>query len=273
MTNNLACSNLSKCLHLANAVCVWLILGGASLNAGPPLITDDSGTPGIGGWEVNFSHSIERTNSQFLMLTPLVDINYGLLENDQWKIEFPVIFVDPVGLDERWGVGDIEIGWKYRFLEEDDRGFVASIYPQMVIPTADAGGINQASLGSGFYEMFLPLEVGKQFFDDTLLIYGEVGYNIVLDSMGTNEWSYGVAFQHEHSDRLQLMFEVGGVVAEGSNSTDFAFFNGGWKYTLNDQWSFIGSAGRSFRERRSGAPTLLTFLGLQFTISGKTLDE
>ncbi len=46
---------------------------------------------------------------------------------------------------------------------------------------------------------------------------------------------------------------------------DFAFFNGGLKYVLTDRWTLIGSAGRSFRNGRSGSPVLMTFLGLQFT--------
>ncbi len=60
---------------------------------------------------------------------------------------------------------------------------------------------------------------------------------------------------------------------EGSDDPDYGFFNAGWKYELNDRWSFIGSAGRSFRHRRSGAPDLLTFLGFQFTLAGKDEDE
>lgn len=246
---------------------------GSSVLAGPPLITDDSETPGRGGWEINISHNIERTKDEFLMLTPLLDINYGLLENDQWKIEFPMIFVGPADAEERWGAGDIEVGWKYRFWNEEDRPLMASIYPQLLIPTADDGSsppatIEQVALGDGFTELFLPFEFGKHFLDEKLFVYGEVGYNVVLDHDGANEWFYGVAFGWAHSDRLELLFEVGGVACEGSSDPDYAFFNGGWKYELNDRWSFIGSVGRSFRERGSGAPDLLTFVGLQLTLPG-----
>ena len=69
------------------------------------------------------------------------------------------------------------------------------------------------------------------------------------------------------------MFEVGGIAPEGSGEQDYAFFNGGWTYALNDRWSFIGSVGRSFRQRRSGAADLLTFVGFQFTIGGEENDE
>jgi hypothetical protein len=251
------------------ALCAGMAFSCSSL-AGPPLVTDDSDTPGRGGWEINISHNIERTKDELIMLSPLIDINYGLLENDQWKIEFPVLFVDPVDADERWGPGDIEVGWKYRFWDEEDRPFMASVYPQALIPTADGGGefpggLEEGALGDGFFELFLPVEVGKHFCGDRLFVYAEVGYNIVFDSAGTNEWFYGVALEWAHSDRLELLFEVGGIAFDHSGEPDHTFFNAGLKYELNERWKFIGSAGRSFRNQRSGAPELLTFVGLQFT--------
>ena len=266
---------MSTIVRVAMVSAATVVAGtfGMSALAGPPLITDDPETPGRGGWEINISHNIERTKDEFLMLNPLIDINYGLLENDQWKIEFPIVFVDPVDADQRWGPGDIEVGWKYRFWDEEDRGMMASIYPQLLIPTAHDGsilpaGLEQAALGDGFTELFLPLEVGKHFVDDKLFVYAEVGYNVVFDREETNEWFYGVAFEWAHTERLELLFEVGGIAFEGSGKPDHAFFNGGWKLELNDRWSFIGSVGRSFRERSSGAPDLLTFVGFQFTIPG-----
>ncbi|MBP90803.1 MAG: hypothetical protein CMJ64_29515 [Planctomycetaceae bacterium] len=233
--------------------------------AGPPLITDDSETPGRGGWEINFSHSIEKTRDEFLMETPLIDINYGFLENDQWKIEFPVLSVDPTDDEVHWGMGDIEVGWKYRFWEEDERGLMASIYPQPLIPV----GNERLGLSDGYFELLLPVEVGKHFCDDKLFVYAEVGYNIVFDHNGANEWIYGVAFDWAHSERLELLFEVGGVAFEDHAEADFAFFNVGLKYELNDRWSFIGSSGRSLRDRRTSTPELLTFVGFQFTLDGR----
>ncbi len=228
---------------------------------GPPLVTDDPETPGRGGWEINISHNVEKTRDEFSMATPLIDINYGLLENDQWKIEFPLLFLDPENDQGRWGVGDLEVGWKYRFFEEDDRGFMASIYPQVLVPTGNA----RLGLGGGRTEMLLPLEVGRHFFDERLLVYGEIGYNVVFDGSDEHSWIYGVAAEWQQSDRLKLLFEVGGVAWETGSDPDFPFFGGGLKYELTDHWTLIGSAGRSFRDDRSGSPVLMTFLGLQWT--------
>ena len=51
--------------------------------AGPPLITDDPGTPGDGRWEINLPITLEQTRSQRLFEAPLFDINYGLGERTQ----------------------------------------------------------------------------------------------------------------------------------------------------------------------------------------------
>ena len=228
---------------------------------GPPLVTDDPETPGRGGWEINISHSIEKIGDEFSMETPLIDINYGLLENDQWKIEFPLLFLDPEDDQGRWGVGDLELGWKYRFFEEDERGFMASIYPQLLTPTGNAS----LGLGGGRSEMLLPLEAGRHFCDDSLLIYGEIGYNLVFDGSDEHNWIYGVAAEWQSCERLKLLFEVGGVAWETGSEPDFPFFNGGLKYELTDHWTLIASAGRSFLDDDSGSPVLMTFLGLQWT--------
>jgi hypothetical protein len=239
---------------------VWSSLIPLTL-AGPPLVTDDPETPGRGGWEINISHNFEKTNDEFSMQTPLIDINYGLLENDQWKIEFPVVLLDPEGDRSQCGAGDLEVGWKYRFLDQPESPIMASIYPQVLIPTGNA----DLGLGGGRTELLLPLEVARHFLDERLLLYGEIGYNVVFDGSGENNWIYGVAAEWAKNERLKLLFEVGGVVWENGNDPDFPFFNAGLKYELTDHWTLLGSAGRSFRDDSSGSPVLMTFLGLQWT--------
>ncbi len=235
------------------------------LRAGPPLRTDDSKTPGRRGWEINLSHNIERTTRQFLMESPLIDINYGLLENDQLKVEFPVLYVDPEDEKSHWGIGDLLIGYKYRFLDEDEIGFMASVYPQILTPIGNEG----LGLGSGSTELLLPVQVGKQFFDDKLFVYAELGYNIVLEESEANSWIYGVAVQWKVTDKWELMGEVGGVLFPQDADPDDVFFNIGTKYDFSENVAFIGSVGRSFHDRDRGTPDLLTFVGFQITWGGE----
>ncbi len=233
---------------------------------GPPLATDDPETPGRGGWEINLSHTLERTRDELFMEPPLVDINYGWLENDQWKIEFAAIALDPDDEPNHWGVSDVELGWKYRFLEEDQHGIMASIYPQPLIPTGNHG----LGLSDGRFETLLPVEVGKHFYDDKLFVYGEVGYNAVYGDSKADEVIYGLAVACEATEELEVMCEVGGVAFPRGGDPDDTFFNVGFKYAMNENVALIGSAGRSFRDRNRGTPELLTYVGVQITFGGES---
>ncbi|OHB82004.1 MAG: hypothetical protein A2W31_05285 [Planctomycetes bacterium RBG_16_64_10] len=229
------------------------------------MFTDDPETPGRGGWEINISHNIERTRDAFFMETPLFDINYGLLDNDQWKIEFPVLYLDSDEHGSHWGMGDLLLGWKYRFLEEEDHHIMASVYPQLLVPTAN----ERVGLGGGNVEALFPLQIGKHFFQEKVFVYGEIGYNVVLGASDANSWRYGLAAASRATERLELMAEVAGLAFPGGTEPDDTFFNVGFKYDFTKRVSLIAAFGRSFHEVNRGTPDLLTFVGLQMMLGGR----
>src|SRR5258708_39761547 len=59
----------------------WLAQGG------PPMLTDDPGTPGSGVLESNFAYLEQRTRQERLRSFPHVDFNYGLGDHIQLKYE------------------------------------------------------------------------------------------------------------------------------------------------------------------------------------------
>jgi hypothetical protein len=54
------------------------ICGFAHAQGGPPMITDDPGTPGDGHWEINIAATGRHASSFTEAELPLIDINYGL---------------------------------------------------------------------------------------------------------------------------------------------------------------------------------------------------
>jgi len=253
----------------AAMVWAWGWWAGLAL-AGPPLETDDPETPGEHGWEVNLSDQLERTRRQFRMEAPRIDINYGRRENDQWKLELPVTFLDPEGGESHWGVGDVLLGWKHRFLDEEDRGFMMSVYPQMLVPT----GSKRLDLGKGRAELLLPVEVGRHFFDERLFVYGEAGYSVALEQSDADFWKLGLAAQWKATEKLSWMVEAGAFVFPRAGEPDDPFFKVGFQYQFREHVSLIASAGRSLRDGRSGTPEFSSYLGLQFTWGGhKPEDE
>ena len=134
-----------------------LVLLPARTDAGNPLFTNDPETPGSHGWEINISHDDARVLAQRDEDLPLLNINFGWTDNDQWKISVPLRHFDPRDDEDHWGISDIQLGWKYRFLDEDEHGFMASVYPQPLLPT----GNDALGIGDGRLELFSPVSASE----------------------------------------------------------------------------------------------------------------
>jgi hypothetical protein len=260
------CIYLRACLLTAVTFSCGHALGGS-----PPLITDDPETPGLGGWEINITSSFEHARDGTAMENPLFDINYGLTsDHDQLTVEFALLSNDPENAESEWGISDLSVAYKYRFLEEDEGiGWMVSIYPHVSSPT----GNDRLGLGSGQTEMLIPFELDKHFCDDKAWINPEIGYNIVFGKRPANSWDFGLAVGYEFPNSFELEGEVGAFVFPGNSASDNPFFNLGFEYPLNKNAVLVGSAGRSFRSSRDGTPDLFCLLGVQFLLGAAAKDN
>jgi hypothetical protein len=60
-------------------IVVFLLLLTAELTlAGPPLLADDTDTPGDKHWEINAAFTIEKRQTELTYEAPILDINYGI---------------------------------------------------------------------------------------------------------------------------------------------------------------------------------------------------
>src|SRR3954454_19296239 len=93
-------------LHLRIPVLVALACAAASgplapaaahAQGGPPLITDDPGTPGDGKWEIELSFTAEKTHRKTTYEAPLLDFNYGWGDRIQLKYEVPLLVLNEKG--------------------------------------------------------------------------------------------------------------------------------------------------------------------------------
>src|SRR5207249_1143679 len=113
---------------------LWVLLAAALVprpihaQGGPPLITDDPGTPGNGHWEINLALTTEQTRRERLFALPLADINYGLGQRIQLKCEIPWLLKQEGPTLS--GLGSPRLGIKWRFVDEEPHGFSMSCYPQ-----------------------------------------------------------------------------------------------------------------------------------------------
>ena len=113
--------------------------------AGPPFVTDDPEPPPPGGWEINVPFILERTPGKTEMDSPLFDLNYGL-PNVQLKLEIPIAVVHDDGDGTRAGAGDLLIGVKWRFLNNEQ--VEISAWSLSTVALADRGSRARTRRGS-----------------------------------------------------------------------------------------------------------------------------
>src|SRR5882672_348884 len=140
---------------------------------GPPMLTDDPGTPGSGAWEINFAYLEQRNPQARLQSFPHVDFNYGLGDHIQLKYETGWLFTDASeGGGVKSGLDDSLLGLKWRFLDQERNGLDMSVYPQLQVENS-TGSVARGIAEPG-PNLFLPLEVGYNF--GKTRVIGELGY-------------------------------------------------------------------------------------------------
>lgn len=96
---------------------------------GPPMLTDDARVADFKEWELNPSINMSVTD-RLVLSAPHIDLNYGVLPNLQLKIEAPLLFEFQKNEPGNVGLGELNFGVKYRFLDEEKRCVSAATFPQ-----------------------------------------------------------------------------------------------------------------------------------------------
>jgi hypothetical protein len=122
---------------------------------GPPLETDDPGTPGPGHVELNVSLEAEREGGNTVYDVPRLDANVGVGSRIQLKAEVPWRIGTAEGERGRSGIGNVVLRLKWRFAE--GRSLAVSTYPQVTLGGSDHA--RAADLADPT-AVFLPLEIG-----------------------------------------------------------------------------------------------------------------
>jgi hypothetical protein len=76
-----------------------------------------------------------------------VGIQLGIIPNGQFHIVAPIAFDSPSREPTQFGYGDTDLGFKYRFIQEDKNGStpMVGVYPHIELPT----GSQAEGLGAG----------------------------------------------------------------------------------------------------------------------------
>jgi hypothetical protein len=137
--------------------------------AGPPYLTDDPEPVPLHHWEAYTFYTRDRTRSTDAVNGPAVEVNNGIAPNTQIHLIIPETYFSQSGVSAR-GLGDIEAGVKYRFLQETKSRPEIGMFPQLELPTGD----QSKGLGNGRTWVKVPLWLQKSY--RAWATYGGGGY-------------------------------------------------------------------------------------------------
>jgi hypothetical protein len=229
---------------------------------GPPMLTDDPGTPGSGNWEINSALLEDRTDDARYRSVPHIDLNYGLGEHIQLKYETGFLIADFASVPgSRTGLDDSLLGVKWRFLDQDRAGSDVSIYPQLEIENSH-GAVNRGVAVRGT-NLFLPAEISHSF--GAVSVDGEIGYQYL--STQPNQWVVGLLGAFQVSKSLELLTEIRSS-SETFLSRGDLVLNLGLRQQLAPRLQLLISAGTGLRD---GPDTtrFVGYLGFQW-LSGES---
>lgn len=237
------------------AVCSCCLLPAVRLPAGPPFLTDDPVPVDYHHWEAYLFATGDRTVADNTTQGPAAELNYGVAPDTQLHLVIPLTTFTAAGQAAATGLGDLELGVKYRFAQETAGHPQAGVFPMVELPAGDAN----RGLGNGRAWFKLPLWLQKSLGPWTT--YG--GGGVALNSApGQRNYTFGGwLLQRDFGPRLTLGGEIFAQGADTDRDRGFAAANFGGYYNFTEKFSLLFSAGRSF----SGDRHTLWYLALYWT--------
>jgi subtilisin family serine protease len=107
--------------RIASIIFCCFALAPFSAIAGPPFRTDDPEPVDYGHYEFYNFFSGTHVTGDRSGVGPAFELNYGLIPDGQFHVVAPLAFDNPSGSPSQFGIGDTEIGFKYRFIQEDEK--------------------------------------------------------------------------------------------------------------------------------------------------------
>lgn len=227
--------------------------------AGPPFVTDDPEPVELHAWEINYGATYTHAAAGSSGALPSVDLNYGIATNVQLHAQPQLAYVR--GGDGRaYGLGDLELGVKYRFSAPDQPSgdWMVGVYPMLELPAGNAA----RGLGAGAHSIYLPLWL--QTTRGPWTFFGGGGYWLDSGANARNAWAGGATLLYQFSERLQWGGELYGSGARTVDGRAALGANLGGVFQLDGGMALLFSAGRGLKNVSATNQRAL-YLGLRTT--------
>jgi len=238
------------------AAALSFTLGTGVLWAGPPFFTDDPETPEYRHWEFYVASQYTESDEGKSGTAPHFEMNYAVLPDVMLHTIVPFAWDKPNDESSKYGLGDVELGVKYRFIHESDTIPQVGTFPILTLPTGD----EDRGLGEGRAKLFLPLWFQKSW--GPWSSYAGGGYWINPGDDRQNYWFTGWQVQRELSELLTLGAEIFYVTADTVDGGNSSGFNAGAIINLTKRHHLLFSIGQDIH----GGNDLSMYLGYQLTL-------
>ena len=239
---------------VAIAFCL-IALRGLHGQGGPPMITDDPGTPGNRKWEINLAFAFEHRPNERSFDSPGIDLNYGVGERIQLTLQGGPVLLKRSGHGLIGGLGATEAAVKWRFLDEEKSGFDMSMFPRVIF------NITQSSVRRGLAEdgtrFQIPFQAAKKFGR----FHADAEFGPLGSTIGRSEWLYGIVGGLEMSKTTMLMAELHGT-SRMNFTRDVLTVNLGLRHEFTDTRILIASLGHELRDPDQSL-SLIGYFGVQ----------
>ncbi len=237
----------------------------ASAQGGPPYFTNDPGTPGHQQWEINLGYLPSLYNTSSISHVPDVDINFGLGDRIQLTFENAYLRIYDQPGPAKFGLGQDQLGVKWRFYDNPKNGWAISVFPQVSLNNPD-DSVNRGITPRGA-SLILPIEFSKKL--GPIDLNWEVGYNLV--HLGSDGWIAGVVAGHNFTKNLEMDAEFYSVGAYNPLTTADTLGVGA-RYKIHPPFILLLMAGRSVAPAKNGQPYFVGYFGMQFLLPPKPFE-
>jgi hypothetical protein len=235
----------------------------AFAQGGPPYYTNDPGTPGHFNWEINLGYMPFLYSNQSVSHTPDVDINFGVGDRIQLTYENAWLRVQDPSSGTKFGLGQSNLGVKWRFYSAGESSLSISAFPQLFLNNPNDAvrrGITPASDA-----FFLPFEFSKKI--GPVDVDYEIGYQFVRK--GPDGWLTGLVLGHEFTPRLEMDVELYSQGTFHPSNTQ-PTIDLGARYKIHRPVILLLMAGRSLEPTRPNQSYFVGYFGLQFLLPPKS---
>jgi hypothetical protein len=197
---------LKRALLVAFALCA-LGAGEARAQGGPPMITDDPGTPGDKKWEINLAFASEHRPGETSSDLPAIDLNYGVGEHIQLTLQTAPVLLKREGHGPIGGLGGTEAAVKWRFLDQQTNGdgFDMSMFPRVIFNVVSSSA--RRGISEDGTRVQIPIQLAKAFGR----WHADFEFGPHVSSVARSEWLYGVVAGFDVSKPTLLMAELHGT--------------------------------------------------------------